>query len=172
MKTSLRFIVPLMVFAASTAVHGADLKWKPFEEGFAEAKKTKKKIMIDVYTNWCGWCKRLDRDVYGNDKVADYLSQQYVIIKLNAESNSKIRFEDAAYTEAELARAFGVTGYPTIIFFNSDGEPLDKLGGYVAANQFLPIIKYFGENVYKTMTWQEYRQQPESSSKQKPSKKK
>lgn len=174
---SLRAFVRCTLLAAAVASSASagekqELKWRPFEAGFTEAKKTNKKIMIDVYTDWCLWCKRLDRDVYGNDQVAAYLNRQYITIKLNAESNAEIQFNETSYTEASLAQAFGVTGYPAIIFFDSNGEPLDKLGGYVPADQFLPVIKYFGDDIYKTMSWNEFRQQTEPTGKPKSSKKK
>src|SRR5215510_179475 len=94
-----------------------ELKWRAFNAGFDEAKKNNKKIILDVYTDWCGWCKRLDKDTYGNEKVMEYLNQEYVVIKLNAESDSKLTYKDKSYTEASIAQAFGITGYPTIIFF-------------------------------------------------------
>ena len=56
----------------------------------------------------------------------------------------------------QLARKFGVTGYPTIIFLDSQGEPINSLGGYVNAEKFLPIIKFIGDDFYKTMKWDEY----------------
>jgi thioredoxin-related protein len=156
------FIIAALSFTVvATALCGDTprLSWKSLESGFAEARQAHKKIMIDVYTDWCGWCKRLDKDTYGNDTVARYLGDRYVIIKLNAESTTKVEFEGTAYTEATLAQAFGVSGYPTIIFFDSNGEPLDKIASYVAPDQFLPILKYFGEDAYKTMKWAEYSKQ-------------
>ena len=150
-----RYALVLLVVFASEAFaggdKGAELQWKPFTDGFAEAKKSKKKIMLDVYTDWCGWCKRLDKDVYGNAKVATYLNDHYVVIKLNAESSKKVTYKDTSYTEREFAKYFGVSGYPIIIFFEQNGEPITPLGGYVASEKFLPIIKFIGEDFYKTM---------------------
>jgi len=151
---------------------GGELKWKKFEAGFEEAKKSNKKIMLDVYTDWCGWCKKLDKDVYGNDKVAEYLSQQYVSIKLNAESGTRLKFDSNEYTEAQLAQAFGVTGYPAIIFFDSNGEPLDKISGYMPANDFLPVLKYFGEDFYKNTSWPDFKKTYDAEATAKPKKKK
>jgi len=59
-------------------------------------------------------------------------------------------------TEEQLARVFGVTGFPTIIFLDSNAEIIDKLGGFVAADRFLPIIQYIGEDYYKKMKWDEF----------------
>ena len=173
-KSTIVSLLVLLATCAAIATAGdkTELKWRNFEAGFAEAKISHKKIMLDVYTDWCGWCKRLDRDVYGNEEVAKYLIEEYVVIKLNAESNAKIRFDDTIYTEAELSQAFGVTGYPAIIFFDSTGAPLNKLAGYVPANEFLPIIRYFGDDSYKTISWNDYRKQHPPVEQPKASKKK
>ncbi|HTK81394.1 MAG TPA: thioredoxin fold domain-containing protein [Bacteroidota bacterium] len=133
-----------------------ELKWKTFDAGFAEAKKSNKKIMLDIYTDWCGWCKRLDKDTYGNEKVMDYLNSQYVVIKLNAESATKLNFKDKEYSEAGMAQALGATGYPTIVFFDGKGEPITSIPGYVDAERFLPILTFIGDDSYKSMTWEEY----------------
>ncbi len=162
-------IVMIAAVLAATAAALADgkgdstktaLPWKPFDAGFAEARSSGKKIMLDVYTDWCVWCKRLDQNVYSNPAVADYLRKHYVIIKLNAESSAKVRYKDTTYTSADFAMGLGVTGYPTIYFFDSSGEPLDKLGGYVEADRFLPIIRFFGEDYFRKMSWQDYQKLP------------
>ncbi len=119
--------------------------------------------MLDVYTDWCGWCKRLDKDTYGNEKVIEYLNKEYIAIKLNAESNAKINYKDKSYTETSLAQYFGVTGYPAIIFFDSDAEAINLLPGYVNAERFLPIIKYIGEDHFKSMSWEEYQEKDKKS---------
>src|SRR5258708_4350630 len=107
------------------------LKWTTFNAGLSEAKKNDKKILLDIYTDWCGWCKRLDRDTYGNDKVAGYLKDKYVAIKLNAESGDTVRYKNKVYSQTQLAQSFGVTGYPTIVFFDSNGDVINSLGGYL-----------------------------------------
>ncbi len=154
------FALLLMVALAGEAFaggeKGTELQWKPFAEGFAQAKKANKKVMVDVYTDWSGWCKRLDKDVYGNAKVAAYLNDHYVVVKLNAESSKEIVYKDTSYTERQFAQYFGVRGYPTIIFFDPSGEPITPLGGYVPPEKFLPIIKYIGEDFYKKMEFEAF----------------
>ena len=161
MKTKLpiaAILISLFVLSAHALTAGdkQELKWKTFDAGFAEAKKSNKKIMVDIYTDWCGWCKRLDKDTYSNGKVMDYLSSQYVVIKLNAESKNKVTFKDKEYSEAGIAQALGATGYPTIVFFESSGEPITSIPGYVDAERFLPVITFIGDGLYKSMTWEEY----------------
>ncbi len=144
---------------------GKELKWKSFDEGFAEAKKTNKKIMLDVYTDWCKWCKTLDKEVYGNDKISEYLSKQYVVVKYNPESSEKVTYKDTVYSGPEFAQAFGVSGFPKIIFFESDGTPINYLDGFVPADKFLPVIKFIGDDYFKKMSWKDYQTQQQTGAK-------
>jgi thioredoxin-related protein len=135
------------------------LQWRTFDAGFAEAKKSGKKVLVDVFTEWCVWCKRLDKNVYGDSKVADYLNEHYITVKLNPETNTKVTYRDTVYSAAQFAQGFGVTGYPTILFFEPDGKPINRLGGYADANRFLPIIRYIGEDFYKKMSWDDFQKE-------------
>ncbi len=148
----------------STATQNS-LQWKTFDAGFTEAKKTGKKVMVDVFTTWCVWCKRLDKNVYGDPKIAEYLHEHYVTVKLNPETNTTVTYKDTAYSAAQFAQGFGVTGYPTIIFFEPDGTPIDRLGGYVDASHFLPIIQFIGEDFFKTMSWQDFQKKQSGNQK-------
>src|SRR6266481_4887666 len=94
-----------------------ELSWKPFETGFAKAQTENKKVLLDVYTDWCGWCKRLDKDVYSDKRVVSYLTEHYYVVKLNAEDTASVTYKDKKSTKPQFAGAFGVKGYPTIIFF-------------------------------------------------------
>ncbi len=154
-------ILLLLASAVSTTLPGekSELKWKKLDAGLVEAKRANKVILMDVYTDWCKWCKKLDSDVYGNDKVAKVLNKEFVLVKINAESSSPVTYKGRTSSEMELAQALGVNGYPTIFFLDQDGEPINSLGGYVDADRFLPIVKYFGEGHYKTTTWEEYKKQ-------------
>jgi thioredoxin-related protein len=145
--------------AGDTKNSGTELKWKKLTTGLAEAKKSNKKVLLDVYTDWCKWCKKLDAEVYSETNISAYLQKKYVTIKLNAESTDSVTYQGKPSTEAELAQAFGVTGYPTIIFLDAEGQPIDKLGGFVNAEQFLPIIKFIGDDSYKSTSWEEYQKQ-------------
>src|SRR5712692_904665 len=132
------------------------LQWKNFNDGFAEAKKSNKKILVDVYTDWCGWCKKMDKDVYTNKEVASYLADRYIVVKLNAESESKLNYDDKAMSETQWSQAFGVNGYPTTIFLKANGESITLVPGYIPAETFIDVIKYIGEDHYETVKWEDY----------------
>lgn len=141
---------------ASSAKGKSEPKWKSLSEGLATAKSQNRKIMMDVYTDWCGWCKKLDAEVYSNDKVKDYLDKHFVSVKLNAESARKHTFNGSEHSEAEIAQMFGVTGYPSIVFMQPDGKTLAMLPGFVPAETFITVLTYISEESYKRMKWSEY----------------
>lgn len=140
----------------SSAGDSSTLAWNGFNDGLKRAKKEGKKILVDVYTDWCGWCKKMDRDVYANSKIVDYLGNRYIVIKLNAESKDTITYREKKLTKIELTQAFGITGYPATIFMKPDGEPITKIPGYMAADKFIDVITFIGEDYYLSQKWEDY----------------
>jgi len=132
------------------------LQWYSFEKGLAEAKKTNKKVLVDVYTNWCSWCKRMDAETYSNSGVATYLKEKYVVVKLNAESAVKQTYQGKQFTEQELASQFGVTGYPTTLFFTSDGVAITAVPGYAPADDFKTVLSFIAEDHYLNTKFEDY----------------
>jgi thioredoxin-related protein len=143
------FVLLLCALAPSAGAGPDGLNWRSWDAGLREASSAKKPVLVDVYTNWCGWCKRMERDVYSRSEVRDYLSRRFVIVKLNAESAGAAGYEGQSYTERTLASRFRVNGYPTTIFLAANGEHLVNVPGYVTADRFLPLLRYIGEGYYE-----------------------
>jgi thiol:disulfide interchange protein len=113
---------------ATTATNGG-LNWTAdYPTALAQAKTEKKLVMVDLYTDWCSWCKKLDRDVYANGTVVEKLTKSFVVVKVNPEKNTGGR---------ELAKKFGTQGYPHIVFVNGNGDKVSEISGYVPADEFL-----------------------------------
>jgi len=140
----------------ASAGERAGPKWMSFTEGLAEAKNTNRKILVDVYTDWCGWCKRMDAQTYADKDVAGYLNKMYVVIKLNAESSKSLMYDGQQYTERELAGAFGISGYPATIFMKSTGEPITLYPGFADAARFKTVLSFIAEDHYLTTKFEEY----------------
>lgn len=154
-------IISIIIFILIISTSGfsgnkVELKWYKYNDGIAEAKKSNKKILLDVYTDWCKWCKKLDIEVYENDKVAAYLKKYFILVKVNGEGSEKLKFDGKEISETQFTGAMGVTGYPTMFFLDSNGKPIDKLASFVPADKFLPIIKFFGEDHYKKESWEAF----------------
>ena len=141
--------------AGSTQVE--QIKWHDFNEGVSLAQKENKKLLIDVYTDWCVWCKKMDEDVYSDEGVQQSVAAHYIAVKLNAESSKGITINGTQMDEAKLAGAMGVTGYPTTVFLDPAAKPITKVDGFVESKEFASILHFIGEDHYKTKTFQEYR---------------
>lgn len=115
----------------------AAVNWEnDYDAALLKAKKEKKLVMVDVYTDWCGWCKRLDKDTYGNKDVETKLSKNFIAVKINPEKSAK---------NASLAKEFGTRGYPHIVFLDAAGKKLSEIGGYLPAGDFLKRLDKVAE---------------------------
>lgn len=144
--------------AAPAAAEGeVRLQWNELEPALAEAKKSGKPILVDVYTDWCGWCKRMDKTTYGNAEVRDYVARSFVPVRLNAEDDkSRATYDGKSRTYRQFADGFQVSGYPTTLFLASDGTLITLLPGYAKPAPFLNVLRYVGEGHYRTRSWDAY----------------
>ncbi|MGA9406315.1 MAG: DUF255 domain-containing protein [Bacteroidota bacterium] len=132
------------------------IQWNSFDAGIEQARTSHKKVLVDVYTEWCGWCKKMDSEVYTDSVIKDYLSRNFVIIKMNAEAGGKIHYKGVEYSPAQLAAAFGVSGYPATLFLREDSEPITLLPGFVEAPMFIHVLSFIAENEYQKKQFSEY----------------
>jgi thioredoxin-related protein len=133
------------------------LTWYKYDEGLAKAKKEKKHILVAFYTNWCGWCKRMDKNTYGDEEIKKVLSKNYVPIKVNAESKDQVEVDGKKITETQLAREqYKVRSYPVTWFLKSSGEKIAPYLGYVDAQNFLKVLNYMKDDIYDKMSFDEY----------------
>ena len=133
-----------------------DLKWKNFSSGLVEAKKSNKIILVDVYTDWCKWCKEMDKNTYANDDVIKYLNKNFVVVKLNAEGSDSFVYNGKKYSSPDLSQYFNVDGYPATLFLKSNGDIITLLPGYNEAPMFLKVLSFINEEKYKTMDFDKY----------------
>lgn len=96
----------------------------PFERAVRQAADRKTLLLVDFTTEWCGWCRKLERDVYPDPAVSRQLSR-VVYVKLDAEREG-----------ATLARRYGVSGFPTLIFLTPSGQIAGEIAGYLPATAF------------------------------------
>ena len=132
------------------------IQWNSFDAGMEKAKAGHKKVLVDVYTEWCGWCAKMDTEVYSDPGVKEYLSKNFVIIKMNAEGDGKVHYKGQEYSPGQLAAAFGVNGYPATLFMREDSEPITLLPGYAEASMFRLIPSFIAEDQYEKKQFSEY----------------
>jgi thioredoxin-related protein len=156
MKNRLLFFTSLLLLAGN-AFSQSELKWMSIEEAEAACKKNPKKIFVDVYTDWCGWCKKMDKSTFRDSLVLKYAGEKFYAVKLNAEGRDNIIFRDKVFhfnegmRSHELAVMFlsGEMSYPSIVFLDEKLQPIQTHGGFADPKQFNTMLHYFGENVYR-----------------------
>ncbi len=159
----MKYIILVFLFVfSSTLADAQSVKWISIEQLQQLSKKEKRKVMIDVYTSWCGWCKHMDKNTFNYGPIAKYLNENYYAVKLNAESNLKINFNgkdygmDDKYNELSIEMLRGEMGFPTTVFLDEELNMIQSLPGYIDAEKFEMIIQYFGDDFYKKIPWTKY----------------
>lgn len=146
-------VAALFFFTGGSAAEG---DWHGYGDALKEAGDRDRIILVDVYTNWCSWCKKMDSDVYGDSEVQAVLDEHFVIAKLNAESTTTHSVNGQTLSERDIARGFGVTGYPTTLFLTSSGEPITVVPGYIPKETFVHMLEYIHTRSYETTGWEEF----------------
>jgi len=111
-----------------------EVKWMNFNDGYTLAKKKNKIMLVDVYTEWCGWCKRMDKDTYAKPNIASELNKNYVSVKFNPEvTGVTYTYNGKNYDGPGLAGAISnnsISGYPTTVFINPNSHKTKIEVGY------------------------------------------
>jgi thioredoxin-related protein len=144
----------------------ADLKWYTWEEAVALNKQNPKKIFVDVYTDWCGWCKRMDKTTFADPQVVEYLNANFYPVKLNAEQKADINFNGELFKYVDnngrgvhsLAYALldGQLGYPTYVYLNEKFERIMISPGYKEPAAIMKEFQFAKEEKYQSVSWEDY----------------
>lgn len=169
-------IIGISSFGFISAGGGDDkgIHWMNFDEAVKLDQKHPKKIFIDVYTQWCGWCKKMDADTYTDPAIINYINKYYYAVRLDAETADTFHFKGHAFYNQmphtkgyvnELAYSLldGKLGYPTTVYMNENFERLTYVQSYISATDLMPILKYFAEDKYKTMKFDDFKKSLEQN---------
>ena len=140
------------------------VNWISLSEAEEKLQKEKKPLLIDLYTDWCGWCKVMDKKTYGNKNVAAYLQEKFYTVKLNAETRDQITWNGKTYkfntgyraNEFAVFITKGRLEFPTTILIPADGSEPQAIAGYLETKDFEMIAKYFGEDKFGKVSFDEY----------------
>jgi thioredoxin-related protein len=151
---------------SNTPIEGDGIKWMTFEQAVALNKTTPKKFVIDVYTDWCGWCKVMDRETFTKPEIIKYVNDNYYAVKLNAEQKEDIIFDNKTFSYVAQGRGgyhtFAASlldnnmGYPTLVYLTERFERVVISPGFKKPEQLMKELKFTGDNAYAKMTWDDY----------------
>jgi thioredoxin-related protein len=133
--------------------------WMKYDQAVELAKKQNKHLIVDFATTWCGWCKRMQATTYQDPKILETIAKDFVAAEVDGDSYNVIKLKDGDITEKGLTLQFGVRGYPTTWFLESDGKKIAPVSGYLDAKQLQYILDFVRTNSNDKMSFQEYVQQ-------------
>jgi thioredoxin-related protein len=152
------------------------IKWYSFEEAYAlvkkqsadNSKKKQKKVFVDMYTDWCGWCKKMDAETFANPVIAEYMSKNFYCVKFDAERRDTVVIDGQTFVNpnptgkrsthklaVELLR--GKLSYPSFVVLNEKGQSLTVLAGYQNAIEFEKVLNWFGSDAYLKTPFEDYK---------------
>lgn len=139
MKNLKYILVPIVTLVLSLQIKAQDqIKWLKFEEAIAANEQNPKMILVDVYTDWCGWCKKMDKETFTDSNVIAYINQNFYAVKINAEDTQRtFEFMGKSYTEAQMAASMRVRSYPNFVVIEPKLQNIAQLPGYRPAKDFL-----------------------------------
>jgi len=160
-------LVAILLYAGT--ITAQKINWMTMNEAVAAQATSPKKIFVDMYTNWCGPCKMLDRNTFSNKEVITYINKNFYAVKFNAEGNEIVKtnnqtFTNPSYNPAkaqrrnsthQFARFMGVRAYPTVVFIDEKGALINRVRGYKNAQQMEFYLKFFGTDLWETINTQE-----------------
>lgn len=159
------FFVGLILCSLSLSAQNS-IEWKTWEEVNTLNESNPKKVIVDIYTEWCGWCKKMDKSTFHDPVVVKYVNENYYAVKFDAEYKDDILFKDQIFEFVNQGKrgyhslasnlTNGVLKYPTIVILDEEQTVIQAIKGFQNPKTFELIITYFGGDHHKTTMWKKY----------------
>jgi thioredoxin-related protein len=132
-------VVPVKKAAAPEA----SVEWVALDEAVKSAAATGKYVFVSVYTDWCGYCRKLNTVTFRAQPVLTELGRNFRSVRVNAESDKPVMWKGKKMTEREVAgKAWGVTGYPTMLFISPKGEIIGSYSAFAEPDLMVRLLTY------------------------------
>jgi uncharacterized protein YyaL (SSP411 family) len=157
----LLLVAPALLLSAQTET----VKWYSIEEAVSLAKSNPRPIFVDAYTDWCGWCKKLDKETFSHPVIADILNTKYYAVKFDAEGKEPVTFQGRQFVNDgslgkthQLAYALlqGKLGYPTVVFLTANSELITPVSGFKTPVQIEPMLVYFAGTGWQKQSYEDF----------------
>jgi thioredoxin-related protein len=173
MKKSIIFILLTIIClsAYSQAPAPADnstVKWYTIQEAEKLNKQNPRPIFVDTYTDWCGWCKKMDKETFTNQVISEILNTKFYPVKFDAEGSESVTFYGQTYVndgKAGKAHQFAVAllqgqlSYPTVVFIHPVKDnrlQADPVPGFRQPKEMEVLLSYFADKAYDTQKFEDY----------------
>ncbi len=128
-----------------------EIHWYDLQEGLKLAQERNKHVFIDFSTSWCGWCRKMEADVFSDPQVEKVLNEDFVPVKVDGDSEKELEIKGYKVTEKNLTKyEFGVRGYPTFWFLTPEGNKVGAIIGYKPKDYMLQQFAMVKDYKYDT----------------------
>lgn len=160
-KNSLLTFLLLALIIVSTQIYSEDpssdksgeskIIWHNLDEGLKQASQDEKHLYIEFMADWCGWCRKLEKDVYTNQNIIDLLNNDFIAVRINGDSKEEIKYKGELISQQILAKKeFSVNVFPTMWILKPDGSKLTMLRGYQTSDFMQEALIYVKDFKYDT----------------------
>ncbi len=129
------------VDVSATPTGDAGIQWYSYDEGMQRGKAENKKVFLVFDADWCRYCLKMEKETFAKPTVIAYVNRNFIPISVNSDN------------QPDIVEKYKVRGLPTTWFISETGEPIASRPGYIAPDEMLKILKFFGTDSYRTMSY-------------------
>lgn len=165
MKNLTPFFIIVILCLSSSVSFGQKINWMTLEEAENKAKTNPKKIFVNIFHEWNGWCKKMNKSYKDPDVIA-VINEHFYAVNFNAEEKKTIEFRGLNFEyqptgkkgthQFALAVSNNKLATPFIVFFDKNLDMISGIPGYRNSRDLHPLLKFIGEDHYLTMNWESY----------------
>lgn len=137
--------------------HTQSLNPTALDTALESAKNNGKKVLIDVYAEWCPYCEKMHTEVYTETDIIEAVNEHYYLVKINIESQNEVNYLGNRMAESEFAKMLKSSSLPTTYFMNGEGELLGMQPGLLPADVFEDLLHFVGSDAFESYSFDEYR---------------
>ena len=165
----MKLLLPLLLSLLSLPVT-AQVEWLSWEEAIERQQTEPRKLLVDVYTDWCGWCKEMDKKVFSKPDIAEHISENFYAVKLNAEQTEDITFDGHVFKydptngrrgvhALAVALLDGRMSYPSVVYLDESNKRITVSPGFKPAKTYLNELTYISGGHWQNLSYEEYLKQ-------------